>query len=58
MIKFNRDSTVTVTDPYWDKELTFSHREINDDEVLEAYLDTIMNHYWFNLGKNKRRYDG
>lgn len=36
------------------KEFTF--RQIEPGETLSEYFDKIMNKYWWETGKNKRRY--
>ncbi len=37
-------------------ELEFTFRTIEPGEPYQWYLDKIMNAYWWETGKNKRRY--
>ncbi len=52
------DERVAVVD--WSRrkkgELEFTFRTIEDGEPYQWYLDRIMNAYWWETGKNKRRY--
>lgn len=34
----------------------FTFRQIQPEEPIQWYFDKIMNEYWWQTGKNKRRY--
>ena len=63
MIRFkgtNDDGTEQVAVVDWSRrgrgEIEFTFRPIEPDEPIQWYFDKIMNEYWWQTGKNKRRY--
>lgn len=62
MIRFcdSSEHEVTVEVMDYSREskgpLTFTFRHIDSGESLDQYFDRIMNKYWWETGKNKRRY--
>ena len=52
------DERVAVADYSRERkgELEFTFRPIEDGEPIQWYFDKIMNTYWWETGKNKRRW--